>query len=54
MKHNNVRQRVDLVLAPDQSSVAGPLRPRGSQYHQKKKQKIKVEATTPHSNTLND
>ena len=29
-------------------------RPRGSQYCQKKRQKIKVEATTSHSDTLND
>ena len=28
-------------------------RPGGSQYHQKKKQRIKVEATTSHSGTLN-
>ena len=27
MRHNNVRQRVDPVLAPDQFSVARPLRP---------------------------
>ena len=27
MKHNNVRQRVDPVLAPDQFSVARPLAP---------------------------
>ena len=29
-------------------------RPRGSQYRQKKKQRIRVEATTSHSDTLND
>ena len=27
MRHNNARQRVDPVLAPDQFSVARPLRP---------------------------
>ena len=27
MRHNTVRQRVDPVLAPDQFSVARPLRP---------------------------
>ena len=29
MKHNVISQRVDPVLAPDQFSVARPLRPEG-------------------------
>ena len=36
------------------AALKGKGRPRGSQYHQKKKQRIKVEATTSHSDTLND
>ena len=37
------------------ATLKGKGRPGGSQYHQKKKkQRIKVEATTSHSNTLND
>ena len=28
MKYNNVRQRIDPVLAPDQFSIARPLRPK--------------------------
>ena len=36
------------------ASLKGKGRPGGSQYHQKKKQRIKVEATTSNSDTLND
>ena len=36
------------------AALKGKGRPRGSQYCQKKKQRIKVEATTSHSDTLND
>ena len=36
------------------ATLKGKGRPRGSQYHQKKKQRIKVEATTSHSDTQND
>ena len=33
MKCNNVRQRIDPVLAPDQFSIARPLRPEGLDRH---------------------
>ena len=36
------------------AALKGKGRPGGSQYHQKKKQRIKVEAMTSHSDTLND
>ena len=36
------------------AALKGKGRPRGSQYHQKKKQIIKSEATTSHSETIND
>ena len=36
------------------ATLKGKGRPRGSQYHHQKKQRIKVEATTSHSETLND
>ena len=36
------------------ATLKGKGRPGGSQYHQKKKQRTKVEATTSHSDTLND
>ena len=36
------------------TALKGKGRPRGSQYHQKKKQRIKSEATTSHSDTPND
>ena len=36
------------------ATLKGKGRPGGSQYCQKKKQRIKVEATTSHSDTLND
>ena len=47
-KYNASKNRVYATLK-------GKERPRGSQYHQKKrKQRTKVEATTSHSDTLND
>ena len=36
------------------ATLKGKGRPGGSQYHHQKKQRIKVEATTSHSDTLND
>ena len=36
------------------AAFKGKGRPGGSEYHQKKKQRIKVEATMSHSDTLND
>ena len=36
------------------AALKGKGRPGGSQYHQKKKQIIKSEATTSHSETVND
>ena len=36
------------------ATLKGKGRPGDSQYHQKKKQRIKVEATMFHSDTLND
>ena len=36
------------------TALKGKGRPGGSQYHHQKKQRIKVEATTSHSDTLND
>ena len=36
------------------ATLKGKGRPRGSQYHHQKKQKIEAEATTSHSDTLND
>ena len=36
------------------AALKGKGRPRGSQYHQKKKQIIKSEATTSQSDTPND
>ena len=46
-KYNISKNKVYAILK-------GKGRPGGSQYCQKKKQKVKVEATMSHSDTLND
>ena len=51
---SNLQKKYDVSKNKVYAALKGKGRPGGSQYHQKKKQKIKVEATMSHYDTLND
>ena len=51
---SKLQKKYDVSKNKVYTTLKGKGRPGGSQYHQKMRQKIKVEATTSHSDTLND
>ena len=50
----NYRKKYNVSKNKVYAALKGKGRPGGSQYCQKKKERIKVEATMSHSDTLND
>ena len=51
---SKLQKKYNISKSKVYASLKGKGRPRGSQYHQKKKQIIKPEATASHSNTVNN
>ena len=50
---SKLQKKYNISKSKVYATLKGKGRPGGSQYHQKKKQRIKMEATTSHSDTLN-
>ena len=53
MSWSKLQKKYNISKNKVYATLKGKGRPGGSQYHQKKKQRIKVEATISHSDTLN-
>ena len=51
---SKLQKKYNISKSKVYAALKGKGRPRGSQYHQKKKQIIKPEATMSHSDTVND
>ena len=51
---SKLQKKYDISKNKVYAALKGKGRPGGSQYHHQKRQKFKVEATTSHSDTLND
>ena len=51
---SKLQKKYNIMNSKVYAALKAKGRPRGSQYHQKKKQMVKSEATTSHSETVND